>query len=558
MKMKGMKIPIVAALLMTLLVLSLGTATTNARPPDTKMVDTVVGSFSIDGTTVYYVSHITGIMRWIEEPSDYVEWNNEMIPVDGKIRVVSSSLQHETTFQDDNRVSMSTVGNKYVGTLEIIPVSSEFPIPLPPFMPVPKDGQMNVHYIIKNFGEKGAYKYHAVIKYDDFVPRIIKEKYLPPPKPQPPQQATYLTGVVQDSGIDTDGDSKYDYLEVSVGVAVATAGTYTVTVDGLMDESRNRIDVGETYSGYLNRGTQYVDIRLYGPTIYAHGYNPSMISVIFLFDDNYNWLDIKTDVPLTGVYFYTDFDTPPAVLTGTIYDEGVDADDVVGFDYLEIGVEVEVYEAGIYGVELYGLLDEYDNHIYDAWDKEFQHLEEGTHVVSLQLNGPSIYISGISPSAVNMIGVRNEQNLLLGLMDRVALSRTYDYTEFEAPGAYLAGLVTCEGVDTDDPPNGLFDYLVIGVAVMQTQQGVYFVEISGLFDEEGNIIPVWSQGITCSLLPGLEIVPLYIDGSLIYMFGLNPRSVSLSLYDSEHNFIGGIYDIPLPTLYDYTQFEPRF
>ena len=93
------------ALTIALLVVSLAVPPALAETPDSKTVDTLVYSFENDGTTVYCVSHITGIMQWIIEPTGYVDdlWSGHLIPVDGVMRVISSTLQHDTSYWDDSR-----------------------------------------------------------------------------------------------------------------------------------------------------------------------------------------------------------------------------------------------------------------------------------------------------------------------------------------------------------------------------------------------------------------------------------------------------------------------
>jgi len=133
------------------------------------------------------------------------------------------------------------------------------------------------------------------------------------------QPVASLTGtIVDDGGVDTDGDGAFDYLEVSVEVNVTDAGDYKVEILGLLDSNSSYIGVSGYKSEYLDAGIQVVNVSLYGPTIYVSGLNPVNVSEIRLYSVEYvppfeyidNWLDSVFDVPLSTEYLYTDFDSP--------------------------------------------------------------------------------------------------------------------------------------------------------------------------------------------------------------------------------------------------------
>ena len=648
-----------------------------AKKPDMKMVDTVVGSYTIDGATVYFVSHITGIMKWIVEPTDYIEWpvdSGQLIPVNGQFWVKTSSFEHDKLFSDNRHISITSSGSSYVGIFEVVPTPLEFP-GLPPYMPMPKDGLMNTHTLMKFYGELGTTKYHAIVRYVDFVPEMLMQKLLPPPQPRGrvsalltgtiddygldtdenllyeylvllaevrvrtsgfytvsvsglldssynlinvygtnslyldrgthfvdvlldgpticvsgcnpsmvssidlydesfnwlgsmneislsreysfaefERPAAFLIGVIYDGGVDTDGDGTYDFLEVGVEVSVASSGMFGVSMHGLLDSTHNDIPVWNENFTYLDVGVHVVDVSLYGPSIYVSGFDPASVRSIDLYDEYYNWLGYLFDVPLSRVYSYTEFDLPPASLTGTIYDGGVDTDSDGTYDYLEIGIEVEVTEAGNYLVDASQLGDASYNYV-NVRDSESSYLAAGTHIVVLTLNGPTIHASRINPSFVASINLWDEYLNTLSSAYDVPLSREYSYTEFDAPGAYLTGIITDQGVDTDDPLDGGFDYLEIGVQVSVSEAGTYVLDADGLLDQEGNFIGAWGSG-SAYLDVGTQVVYLQLDGPSIYMQGLNPsRILSLSLYDENYNYLGSVSDIPLSRTYLYTEFD---
>jgi len=126
----------------------------------------------------------------------------------------------------------------------------------------------------------------------------------------------------------------------------------------------------------------------------------------------------------------------PACLTGVIHDEGIDNDGSGYFEYLYVGVEVEVTDPGLYSVHLGGLRDAADYYI-SVWDSNFTYLDAGIRVVDLYLYGPAIYDSGKNPALVHYIELSKVEYFgaspYLGSLWNIPLSEEYSYTEFDAP-----------------------------------------------------------------------------------------------------------------------------
>ena len=95
-----------------------------------------------------------------------------------------------------------------------------------------------------------------------------------------------LTGTIYDSGLDTDDDGAFNFLEVGVEVNVSTAGTFRVEVSGLFDSAYNYIGVWDEVFAYLDLGIQVVYLHLDGPTIYESGFDPANVTDIYLEDEN--------------------------------------------------------------------------------------------------------------------------------------------------------------------------------------------------------------------------------------------------------------------------------
>lgn len=371
------------------------------------------------------------------------------------------------------------------------------------------------------------------------------------PPPSPPPGAS-LTGEIIDQGVDSDGDGKFDYLEVGVPINVTTADTYQVDVSRLRDAYWNYTYVWDYDSSYFDVGVHLLNVTLFGPTIHAYGFNPKYVSYIYLYDENGTYLDDLYDVSLSKEYSYTNFDVPGAILTGAVYDRGVDTDSDGAFNYLEVSVEINVTESGLYQLYVSELKDVEMNYI-PVWDSVSTYFGEGTQLVNMSLDGSAIYNSGRNPKFISDISLRDENYNYLGEFKNVPLSHEYMYNEFESPTATLTYKIVDEGVDSDG--DGSFDYLKVGVEINVTEAGEYRLHVNGLRDDELDYINVYDSRFTY-LDAGLQLVNVSLWGPAIYISGLDPRLVSwIDLYDANWNYFGGISNKPLSREYQHTEFD---
>ena len=122
--------------------------------------------------------------------------------------------------------------------------------------------------------------------------------------------------------------------------------------------------------------------------------------------------------------------SPVAYLTGTIYDRGVDTDGDGTFNFLEVGVEVNVTDAGTFQVTVAGLYDASNNFI-SVVDQKSTFLDVGIQVVDLSLEDASIYVSGLNPAYVASITLSDDNDTSLDTLQYLFLSREYSYSEFD-------------------------------------------------------------------------------------------------------------------------------
>ncbi|UCE58035.1 MAG: hypothetical protein JSW19_02260, partial [Candidatus Bathyarchaeota archaeon] len=217
-------------------------------------------------------------------------------------------------------------------------------------------------------------------------------------------------------------------------VDVSIAGNFKIEIDGLADIAASHISVlGQNFT-YLDVGIQVVYLSLNGTSINLSELNPFFVDAINLYDESDNLLDSLNSLLLSREYFYWDFERshPFASLTGTIYDSGLDTDDDGTFDFLQVGVEVDVSIAGNFKIEIDGLGD-LSNLYISVLGQNFTYLDVGIQVVYLSLDGASIYVSELNPFSVSDINLYDENDNELDSSFDVSLSREYFYTEFALP-----------------------------------------------------------------------------------------------------------------------------
>lgn len=120
-----------------------------------------------------------------------------------------------------------------------------------------------------------------------------------------------LTGDYQDSGVDMDGDGRYEWLELQVGLQVTEASTYTLSAE---------IYRGTTFVAhashqlYLAPGTHTIPLHFAGSAIYASQLDgPYKVRQVLLTDRAATTVLVEAadDVHITAPYKYRQFGSIP-------------------------------------------------------------------------------------------------------------------------------------------------------------------------------------------------------------------------------------------------------
>ena len=347
-----------------------------------------------------------------------------------------------------------------------------------------------------------------------------------------------------DYGLDTDGNSLYDYLVIEKEINVREAGNYQLSCS-LKSPSGEGIDSDYNYT-YLDVGLQSIKLQFYGPSIYTSGESGNFdVNMVLYGTDSGRWLDSTTNS--TTYYSYTDFERPPAEFAHRFNDYGLDTDGNSLYDYLVIEKEINVREAGNY--RLYGRLESPSGEGIDS-DSNYTYLDVGLQSIKLQFYGPSIYIAGESGNFdVDMDLYDKDSGRWL---DSTTNTTTYySYTDFERPPAEFTGNFRDYGRDTDG--DGLYNHLVVETEVNVKKAGEYKLYCmlrspsgEGVgYDWDETYFDVGIHNIT-STISGRRIYDLVYNGSFRAELQLYAAEEWAKIDEAEY----------LTANYHYTDFDP--
>jgi len=351
-----------------------------------------------------------------------------------------------------------------------------------------------------------------------------------------------------DSGVDTDfpPNGLFNELWINVGIANTVDAWYEVSVS-LYDSSGFFYITSASNYTFLAAGTQIVSVALSGLDIYYSGFDGSYEADIYLYDDMMNLLD--TGIYLTSSYLHTDFDGPNALLNPPHSDSGVDTDFPPNGLFNELVINVGVANTVDAWYEIGVALYDSSGFFYITSGYNYTFLTAGTQVVSVALTGRDIFYGGFDgPYEADIYLYDDMMNLL---DSSIYMTSPYLHTDFDGPGATFNPPYYDYGIDTDVPPNGLYDELVIAVNVSVTQAGTYTVG-GELYDRFMTYIMYWSSSVYMDL--GNNVVPLTYPGSQIFIFGLDgPYTARLYLLDTNATIDTDSYTTGT---YSHTDFDP--
>jgi len=351
-----------------------------------------------------------------------------------------------------------------------------------------------------------------------------------------------------DSGWDTNANGRYDYLVVNASLYVSQADLYYVTGDLYSGDGVTPITYTYGY-GSFPTGPAVVSLLFDGRQIFASGLNGPYRVNLRLFDRFVTLLD--TDVYTTGSYGVDEFEAPPAAFRPPHSDMGVDTDVPPNgfFDELRLNVSLVVETTGDYEIDT-SVYDSSGYYVMSSYD--WFYLPLGNQSATIVYPGDRFY-NAVSdgPYTVQM-----------GLYDQYRTSLDYDVyqtgpylrSQFDPPPVLFAPPHSDRGVDTDTPPDGLFDWLEVSARVNVSEAGNYTVGAE-LYAPGGFYIG--STSTTADRPIGIGTMDLRFPGVAIRQAG---RTGNFDVFMRVGPAGGGNattdYDRYTTRYYDYTDFQP--
>jgi hypothetical protein len=362
------------------------------------------------------------------------------------------------------------------------------------------------------------------------------------------QSDAVLTGVIYDRGLDMDGDSKFNYLEIAAELNVFEYGYYSVQIEFLEDSLSHTFYTGAWQGGYFDVGTRLLNVSLYGPVFYHSVFSPAFVGRLVLYFGNQT--DTRSHIALSHPYSYSDFDSV-ASFTGNMHDGVVDTDHDGLFDYLVVSVEVQVFEYGYYSVEVNSLQDSQNYTFPVTGAAQSGYFDVGMRLFNLSFYGPTINKARFNVTYLYNLRLSQKWDTVLEERFHVPLSQTYNYSDFDCR-ALLTGKIYDRGADTDS--DGFFNFLEIGVEVNVTDASTYEVHVDGLWGTTH--VSVWNYS-RVELLPGIHIVNVSLYGPQIYSQRTNVSTVDqVKLQEFfDRQGLDGRNWLPLNRTYKYTEFD---
>jgi len=345
---------------------------------------------------------------------------------------------------------------------------------------------------------------------------------------------------------DVPPNGYYDRLVLNVFINVSVDGWYSV--DATLYDSSGITEIDrDTGWGSFSPGIAMLNVSFSGVAIHASGMDGPYVVQLELRE---SWEFIGNDTHLTAPYLHTDFDPPGASFSPPHSDYGLDTDIPPDGYYNNLVVEVNltVTEAGMYEVD--AVLSDSSGSWFIDWAYVYDFLSPGNITLELWFDGDYIRDDEIDgPYMVNMELYQSN----VSVIDRdIHMTGAYNYTEFQPEPAFFQPPHSDHGLDTDIPPDGLYNELIVDVMTNVTLAGEYIVD-ADLWDLSGTtrIDTFWER---VTLPVGLNTVNVSFDGVPIRAQGIDgPYVVDLTLRDSGYDFLD--FDVHFTASYLHTDFQ---
>jgi hypothetical protein len=370
-----------------------------------------------------------------------------------------------------------------------------------------------------------------------------------------------LTGNFWDKGVDTDGNGIFDQLHITFEVNVTQSFVYNIEISlatAVPGPTGETHDIWDSLQVYLSFGLQNLTFRIEPTSFYAWRLNSSFLIEELIIRDNYWQVTyVFSNVYLTQNYLFAEFELPGAFLTGQYWDQGLDTDNDGTFDQLVITVGVNVTKGSpvvgaYYRFELV-LKATHDDQ--DYYESRSDNWAEGIQNISFAFSAIYLALHRLNTAfAIEWISIWISDGY--DDIDRAILphlSRVYNHTEFDPPGALFSGHFEGEGVDSDN--DGDFDFLEIAIGVNVTDTGSYELRISFYSNTD---YYSFDQYVVGNWQLGYRVISVLFDMSWIYAMQVNSAyTISWATIRDENSYLlDEVYQPYTTRYYTYDEFDP--
>ncbi len=260
---------------------------------------------------------------------------------------------------------------------------------------------------------------------------------------EPP--AVELSGTFADAGRDTDGDTRYNYLDVSAGLSLKTSGNYAIS--GALYDTLGNLLVNASTNASLAAGNQNVVLSFDGAQIRQwRREGPYRLSYFSVDDATGNRAAFALQPYTTTAYAYTSFQRGAAEPTGSYSDTGIDANYNGKYDVLRVSAGISATTSGVYS--LMGALSTAGGKEI-TWASRSYTLTAGTQTVALDLDGRAIGMTGVNgPYRLTGLTLRDATGTTVGYDPNVYTTTAYAYTNFEGINSIRGTVLNSSGAPT--------------------------------------------------------------------------------------------------------------
>jgi len=360
-----------------------------------------------------------------------------------------------------------------------------------------------------------------------------------------------LTGAYSDSGVDADGDGRFDSLRLSVGVQITETELYNV-VAWLESGAGNQITWANKQQT-LSAGTHTVELSFSGLAIRNAGLDgPYNIARVELRVSDAEMLtDTSEDPHVTAAYRYTDFAVPDVALAGSYSDAGVDTSGDGLYDVLRIAATLDANRGGAYTVvgELLGTDP-------IAVARATVVLSVGRQAVNLDFDGRLIFQARHDGSYyLRAVRIEDASGHRIEFRYDAYTTNAYLHTQFQHEGTAIdAASYSDQGVDSD--ADGDFDYLRVEFRVDASSADSYRL-LATLSTQDGAPIAQVTQDL--SLTVGSNQMRVDFPGTAINAMQVNGpyKMTSVTLWDASGTIVDYRQVAHTTRAYGYTDFAPQ-